>query len=223
MRVVDPELTPLGLKQAEALAHHLAHGLQQQSGAEGPGDEEPHSPRRGFSFTRLYCSPMWRSLQTAYCISESLGLQPEVWIDVHELGGMFLDQGDPPVAVPFPGRTRQQILRTFRQFVVPDTITDTGWYTGAGMEDLRTCDLRAQRVLESLRAFRDSNEHIAIVSHGAFMNRLLHAMLGSSVEQFFYLHWNTGITSLDFRRQGKSVVRYINDISHLPPELVAPG
>ena len=107
-RVCDPPLTELGKRQTEILAQHMATGV----------DIEPWSVdsrgRRGYGITRLYCSPMWRALQTTQPVGRALGLAPEVWIDIHERGGIFLDHGEDGGIVGYPGKTRSERERTTR-------------------------------------------------------------------------------------------------------------
>jgi broad specificity phosphatase PhoE len=76
-RVCDPPLTELGRRQAEIVAQHLATGTRPVPW------EENFRNRSGCGITRLYCSPMWRALQTAQYIGQTLGLAPQVWIDIH--------------------------------------------------------------------------------------------------------------------------------------------
>jgi 2,3-bisphosphoglycerate-dependent phosphoglycerate mutase len=82
----DPELTEVGERQAALLARFLSRGA---SRTEVPA----HNPKDvgGFDITDLYCSPMIRAVNTAMYISEALGLRPQVWRDVHEVGGVFLE------------------------------------------------------------------------------------------------------------------------------------
>src|SRR5262249_11293158 len=79
-RVPEPPLTELGQRQAQLLAEHLADAAHPEVAHEKlPGSASP-----GYGITHLYCSPMLRTLQTALPISEAIGVQPEIWIDVHE-------------------------------------------------------------------------------------------------------------------------------------------
>ena len=69
---------------------------------------------------------MHRALQTAAPLARALGLKPEVWLDIHEQGGMYLDKDWNKIG--FPGMTRHEILGEFPDYVLPQTITDAGWY-----------------------------------------------------------------------------------------------
>jgi 2,3-bisphosphoglycerate-dependent phosphoglycerate mutase/probable phosphoglycerate mutase len=219
-RVMDPELTPLGLRQAALLAERLATVLKPlavPAGTSGNGPGPVAESRR----LRLYCSPMWRSLQTAHFISEALGVEPEVWIEIHEHGGIFLDHGEPQGIVGYPGKSRDEILAHFPTCVLPEGITAEGWWRG-GFEDIEGCYARAVQVAEALRDRAAGDEVLLLVSHGTFMDALLKALLDQPLRSnFYYGHNNTGITHLEFTPSGWLLVRYQNRLDHLPAELIS--
>jgi 2,3-bisphosphoglycerate-dependent phosphoglycerate mutase len=216
----DPPLTEIGERQASILARHLAAGIELAPRAAATNGHD----QRGYSFTHLHCSPMWRSLQTAHPVAQALGLTPEVWTDIHEQGGIYLDHGDGRGPIGYSGKTRQEIQAIFRHFVLPPDITDRGWWN-RDHEDWPTCHQRANRVAEKLRRFAADDERgdqrVAIVSHGGFVDALLKALFGQLPDrQIFYYHYNTAISRVDFRPSGRLDVRYLNRVDHLPPELI---
>lgn len=232
-RVVDPPLTELGERQAEQLAAHLADGWQPVTWSPDPlpPDVPVRGMFRGYGLTRLYCSPMLRSLQTAQPVAEAIGIKPEIWIDIHEQGGMFLEEGEGEarVAVGKPGMTRAEISARFPDYLVPEEITERGWYNGE-FEEWALCHTRAARVAARLRewAAADRSQRIAIVSHGGFADALLKALLhGGPVESnghgpnFFYLHFNTAIDRIDFSPEARLRVSYLNRIEHLSADLLS--
>ena len=86
-RTHDPPLTELGFEQADVLARHLAE--------------------RGARIDRLVASPMLRAIQTARPVAAALGVPLEVWVEVHERGGIYV--GDPATGEGFvahPGLSR---------------------------------------------------------------------------------------------------------------------
>jgi broad specificity phosphatase PhoE len=208
-RTMDPLLTELGVRQAERVAEHLARRLPLADGTP----------------TRLYCSAMWRALHTAHCIARATGLTPEVWVDIHEHGGIYLEHceyegEDAGCVVGYPGLTRSAILAAFPGTLLPPEVTEAGWWHG-GREELADCYERAARVIEALRPRMPGRERLLMVSHGGFLNSFLKILFDQSLEwPIFYHHANTAITHLRFSAEGYLDVHYVNRVDHLPPEMV---
>lgn len=220
-RVSDPPLTELGLQQAKIVAQHLINGINPEY-VKGISPESTGSHnRRGYEIDRLYCSAMGRALQTAQPIAQVLGLDPEVWLEIHEHGGIFLDHGEPQGAVGYPGKRRSEILAQFPNYCLPETITEDGWWTG-GYEDWPACHARAIRVAHHLRRWAETDERIALVTHGGFIDALLKALFNHLPDpHLFFYHYNTAISRIDFRHDGRLGIRYLNRIDHLPAELIS--
>ena len=220
-RFEDPPLSALGERQAETLGVHVAANVHAES------RQETHraQPYSGYGFTHLYCSPMLRSLQTAEPIGRTTGLQPEVWAEIHERGGIFL--GNPRTGanlVGKPGLTRSEIRERFSTYVVPQSIAETGWWN-RDYEDSSESFGRAIRVARRLQAraaeceASGTDEGIALVSHGGFIDSLLKALFNKIPEtRIFFQHYNTAITRIDFMGSDL-LVRYVNRTCHLPPEM----
>ncbi|HEX9870696.1 MAG TPA: histidine phosphatase family protein [Candidatus Tectomicrobia bacterium] len=209
-RVVDPALTALGQQQSEQIARYLATG----------SDLFPDGSD-GFAITHLYTSPMLRTLQTAQPIAEALGLQPQVWVDIHEIGGMFLEvDGD---FVGYPGMIRQEVEALFPDYGLPDNLSDKGWWNpDDGMEVETAAQYRALKVVDALRRRALNNERIALVSHGGFIDRALKALLNqlpNIPRTVFYAHYNTAITRIDCYHQDSLRLHYLNRVEHLTPDL----
>ena len=96
---------------------------------------------------------MKRTLLTAQPISRALDLRPEIWLDIHEHGGIYLDHGEPMGKVGYPGITRPEVLAQFPGYPAPEALTDQGWWCD-GFEEWETCLLEAGDV-----ALRCGNEH----------------------------------------------------------------
>jgi len=217
----DPTLTELGERQADILARHLAVNVELVP----PGGATNGRNRPGYHFTRLYCSPMWRALQTADAIGQALGLAPEVRTDIHEQGGIYLDHWDGRGPIGYSGKTRQEIQSVFPHYVLPEEITEGGWWN-RDFEDWSACHERAIRVAAELRKWADGDqeggERVAIVSHGGFVDALLKALFNQAADRgVFYYHYNTAISRIDFREDGRLSVRYLNRVDHLPPDLIS--
>ena len=219
-RSPDPGLTQIGKRQAEMVARHLA--------ADGHPESRNGTPlastRAGYGIQTLYVSAMLRALQTARPIAAALGLDPQVMVDIHEHGGVFLgnprSETDPVRA--YTGLTRAEIEEKFPGYVVPAEISEKGWWAG-GYETIDVCEERAVRVAAALKERADAEPQtvIGMVTHGTFMDRLLKALLhGTHSRDFFFFHYNTAITCVDFIVDGPVVVRYTNRTQHLLPELI---
>jgi 2,3-bisphosphoglycerate-dependent phosphoglycerate mutase len=213
----DPGLTELGQRQAEILAEHMVTGIERQPASLERGEHlQP-----GYGITRLYCSPMWRALQTTQPVGRALNLRPHVWTDIHEQGGIYLDAGDGRGRIGYPGKTRQEIEAAFSDYVLPDDITQDGWWN-RGFEERDDFHARARRVAEQLQTWATLDERIALITHGGFTDALLKALFGHLPSRhLFHFHHNTAITHLDFFDAERLGIHYINRVDHLPPDLVS--
>ena len=79
-RISDPELTENGHLQSTYLAEFLQKGLH-LSHKEFEENERP--------FDQIFYSAMQRSLETVGQVSVAVGLKPEVWLDIHEVGRIY--------------------------------------------------------------------------------------------------------------------------------------
>ncbi len=214
-RVSDPPLTELGERQADALATHLARTPAE---AEQPGSGAAYANRTGFRFTRLFTSAMRRALQTAAPIGQAIGMQPEVWVDIHETGGVFLDYHE---GRGLPGLKRAEMAEQFPTVRLSPEVTEDGWWNRQ-RETEEEWQERAARVATELRdRYAGTDEHIGLVTHGGFAAVLLYTLLGYTwPPTVIFLHLNTAITRLDFTRDGTIVMQYFNRVEHLPSELL---
>lgn len=219
-RVCDPTLTELGFRQAELVGAHLCSGVNRDPGK--PFDLEAAGARnpRGHGITALYASPMLRALQTAELIGSIGGLTPCVHMDIHEVGGIYLDHGEPRGIVGYPGLTRGEVRARFPGFELADGLGENGWWN-KGLESRKDAFLRASRVAGSLRDRSAGTERIAMVTHAGFSNLLVGALLGLPYDESDPFHFsNTGVSLIRFRADGEVSLRYVNRVEFLPPELV---
>ena len=220
-RITDPPITELGKRQSEILAQHLATGTTQDlvPGA-APGSARAQE-RKGYGITSLYCSPMLRSLQTAYPIKEATGLLPKVWVDIHESGGMFLDHGDERGSVGYPGMTRSEILANYPDYQLAPGITEDGWWN-RDREDLANASGRAIRVAEKVVEMSETEDRVAMISHGLFINILFKALLDQLPgNHIHYRHNNTAISRISIQKSRITEVISLNRLDHLPSHLVS--
>jgi len=207
-RVVDPPLTEAGVKQAPLVAKYLA---------EGPAKDtfHPQGPSAGFEITRLFTSAHLRCLQTSAPIAEALNLDPEIWVDLHEECGIWMEGIE-----MLPGMKRSEIAEQFPRVRIPDEIGEAGWWNRPRETEAEWL-ARAKSVAEKLWAdFGDTDERIAMVVHGGFIKDLVSALIAEGpLPTGDISSRNTSISTIAFF-QGKAVVAYLNRIEHLPPDLV---
>ena len=204
-RKVDPGLTTIGYQQRDLLARFLHN--------------EPDVAGEGFEIDRLYTSAMYRSLLTTQPVSDALSLAPNVWPDLHELGGMYQSQNGNRTG--FGGMTRGAILQEFPGFDLPSSISDSGWYDAdMGFEPLTKSIERARAVARRLHAWSESEHVIALVSHAGFLNLLLQALDDDMPlrKGWRYYHNNTAFTRIDYI-EGQPIIHYMNRAEHLPAGL----
>jgi broad specificity phosphatase PhoE len=201
-------LTPAGELQAERTARYLAD--RRHLHADARDRERP-------SFDQLYCSPMLRALQTARPIARALGVPYEVWVDIHEIGGIYLDRDGRKVG--YAGHTRSQLLERFPECTLPHDLSEQGWWN-RDFEEAHEGYTRAAKVARALRARAGEAARIGLVSHGDFLSALLKA-LGDQDHgnAAYYEHRNTGITHVDLTPLGARV-RYLNRVDHLDDTLI---
>jgi 2,3-bisphosphoglycerate-dependent phosphoglycerate mutase len=211
----DPELTDAGLKQAYILADFLAA----QPGKVEKAGLDPQNTQ-GFPFTHLYCSLMTRSIQTGSAVSTALGIPLTAWFDFHETGGIYLEDEPSGELRGQPGKTRTQLLDRFPSLVLPETVTESGWWNRPfENEDERLP--RARRVLEDLLARHgETEDRVAVVSHGGFFNAFMTALLGfDQFQNFWFQINNASITRIDFFEESFGIV-YLNRLEYMPRDLI---
>jgi 2,3-bisphosphoglycerate-dependent phosphoglycerate mutase len=213
----DPELTDIGRQQTESLTRFLC-----QSGIFSPSDNRDPQNIAGFGLTHLYTSLMVRAVSTAAIVAEALGLPLIAGVDLHEGGGIYLDDEN-GYPVGRPGKSRSYFMTRFPTLVLPDSLDDEGWWN-------RPYELHIQRNARAQRVWQDiltrhgnTNDRVAIFSHGGFYNHLLAALLNIPYRTPNGSHWfhinNVGITRFDFST-GRVDIIYQNRVDFLPRELI---
>lgn len=218
----EPPLSEIGQRQAQMLAEQLAAAAARPR----PETDRLAWVTNEHPVDTLYVSPMLRALQTALPISRGLGVQPQVWVDIHEHGGVFT--GNPDVegdVIGYPGLTRAEIAAQFAGYQVVDGVHDGGWWSG-GYEEMDVCYSRGCRVAERLYGLAEERPDatIALVTHGTFLDALLQALFVPNEgygERVHFSHLNTAVSRIDFGKNRRIALRYLNRIDHLPAELVS--
>jgi 2,3-bisphosphoglycerate-dependent phosphoglycerate mutase len=216
-RVADPKLTGVGERQAAQVAEFLA--------APGHGTAREWDPLNlnGFPITHCYTSLMERAVATGHKIAEALDLPLLAWIDIHETGGMFLDDPETGERLSKPGLSRGYLEQTYSRLVLPDAVTEEGWWNRPfEPEDVR--QHRADRVREELLARHGgTDDAVVFVSHGGFFNHFLWAVLDipePEDDTLWFAANNASVTRLDFVERERVVVGYLNRVDFLPRDLL---
>jgi 2,3-bisphosphoglycerate-dependent phosphoglycerate mutase len=224
----DPELTDVGLKQAQVLGEFLANDRKLEM---VPNNGAASQNVEGFQFTHLYCSLMTRAVQTGTAVSNAMGIPLTGWLDLHETGGIYLEENIPDDNGMFvtatqqlrglPGKTRTEFAARFPRLILPESVTDEGWWNRPYETDEERIP-RAQRVLaELLDRHGKTDDRVAIVSHGGFFNTLMTVMLGfDRFQNFWFAVNNASISRFDFGDDHFGII-YINRLDYMPPELIS--
>jgi 2,3-bisphosphoglycerate-dependent phosphoglycerate mutase len=235
-RSEDPELTETGQQQALRLADFVRR-IDQAARAPAATSGSPNGDgaasqgstgssvvnelrRDYFGFTHLYTSLMVRSVLTGIPLAEAAGVPLQGWVDIHETGGIFLDDEVSGEPQGLPGRARSYFMQRFETLILPETVNEDGWWNRPFEDDLQRTE-RARRVLiELLQRHGGTNDRVALVSHGAFYNHLMRAIFGGEPNHTWWVMNNTGITRVDFSEAGRTMLIYHNRTDHLPEELI---
>ena len=217
-RSEDPELTETGKQQALLLADFIARTDIAARNGDHPADLALR--RDYFGFTHLYTSLMVRSIATGLPVAGTSGLPLNGWIDIHETGGIFLDDEVTGEPHGLPGRTRSYFQERFADLVLPDDVSETGWWNRP-FERREQRDARAAKVLsELLERHGGTDDRVAMVSHGAFYNHLMRAIFGTKDQRIWFVMNNTGISRVNFHEDGQANLIYHNRTDHLPDEML---
>ena len=220
-RVPDPEITAIGHRQSQALAAHLAH----------PTAEPRQHPFRDdidqqFGLTQVCCSLMTRSILTAQYIAETCDIGLQALADVFEKHGIYEVDAD-GIMQGLPGPDRDYFAERFPALALPGDINESGWWNRP-VEDEAAFLQRMREVVAAMRQrLQDSDDNVALVAHGDFIDQFMNELMGVVRHQPNYdNHWvanwtfhNTSISRVDFVDGAHNVV-YLNRIDHLPNELV---
>jgi len=215
-RVEDPELTDLGWRQAKAVAEYIRSQQQDYQ-----YDQDDIQNLKGLGITHLYSSLMTRALSTAHSIAEQIHLPVRGWIDIHECGGIFLDDEISGERKGLPGKTGEELANRFPNLIIPDGLGVEGWWN----RPYESQDLwigRAQRVVERLITMhQDHNDRIALVSHGCFFRYFLCAVFNLDANDGAWFDMNNvAITRLEINGDTKRLY-YLNRVDFLPKELIS--
>lgn len=192
----DPGLTDLGRRQAEALAQFLLTA--------------------DLGITHLYTSLMIRAVATGAILAEALDLPLLAWEDLHEVGGIYLEDKATGERVGRAGASRAYFTAHYPRLVLPESVAEAGWWNRP-FEEREQRPARARRFWAELKARHGAtDDRVAVIGHGGFYNHLLAVLLDMPTREgyWFVLH-NTAMSRLDFHDRGVDLV-YLNRTDHLP-------
>ena len=149
--------------------------------------------------TKIYASTLTRAKETASFLSASTGIPVIFDEDLMEFNNGLL-----------AGLSRKEADEKYP--IIPDLPVDQAVY---GMESMLAFRQRAERALKRIVTENNSDDTVAVVSHGGMINQLYHALLGLPVESdFFFCTGDTGVHTWLLKENGKSLV-CANDRSYL--------
>lgn len=213
-RSEDPVLSDIGKEQARLLGDFIRSKDEQAAGG------EKLLKRDYFGFSHLYTSLMIRSVQTGTTISECSGIPLVAWPEIHETGGIYLD--DPISGEPRgqPGKTRSFFQKNYEGLVLPDSITDAGWWNRPPekVEEFRPRAKKVWQILQERHGKTD--DRVAIISHGGFYVELMRVIFEVQRENIWFTMFNTGVTRIDLNQDGHAALIYHNRTDHLPDRLL---
>jgi 2,3-bisphosphoglycerate-dependent phosphoglycerate mutase len=214
-RVPDPQLTEVGRKQVEVAADFLKAILK---------NETTEYNDQLFKYEgediHIYCSLMERAIQSGLIISKILSLPLKAHLDIHENGGLYLDDPLTTERTGVPGKNPEDLKITYPDLILPEGINSYGWWNRP-FEERETRRMRARRVLNDLKAYYgNSNTILILIIHGGFYNYLLRAALDlrDDTEVWFDL-FNAAITFLEISDNFINLI-YCNRYDFIPRELV---
>jgi 2,3-bisphosphoglycerate-dependent phosphoglycerate mutase len=213
-RSEDPELTDLGRQQAERLAQFL-----QQPKPSPTWDGRDAQNVAGFGITHLYTSLMVRAVETGYAVAQALGLPLVAWRDLHEEGGIYMDDGQGN-RLGRPGKSRSFFAENYPRLVLPDGLDDGGWWNRPYEADEERPERAARLVKELLAQHGRTDDRVAVISHGGFYNHFIAAVLRMPRKTgLWYALNNVALTRIDFFPDWVDLV-YHNRLDYLPREMI---
>jgi 2,3-bisphosphoglycerate-dependent phosphoglycerate mutase len=233
-RSYDPPLTDLGRRQAECVAEFIRHDLHTWNplGAHG-ARHDPASTAP--PLTHLYTSLMTRAVDTGIVIARALDLPLRGWVEIHESGGLYLEDEITGEKVGQPGRARAEWQAVYPQLVLPEDLAEGGWWDRPH-EEREERPLRARRVWNLLlERHGGTDDRVGLIAHGGFYNHLLQVIIGfaradgsgsedggtaAPDKDIWFALNNCALSRVDVNARGVAFV-FLNRFDFLPPELVS--
>lgn len=215
-RSMDPELTEKGWRQARQLAKYLAKHQTPRL-----NDTNNTQNKFGYGITHLYSSLMVRAVATGCEVARALNMPLRGWVDLHEEGGIYLSDPDSGDRLGYPGKNQAYFAQHYSELHLEEGIARDGWWNRPYETPEEVLERVGRFYAELLAKHGDTDDHVAVVSHGGFYNAFLHYILGmpSDKENIWFVMNNTAITRIDFNA-GETIVAYLNRVDFLPAEMI---
>jgi phosphoserine phosphatase len=184
---LDPPMTEMGHRQIKLAAEYLSN--------------------KGFN--HIYCSPLYRAMQTAGILRESLSIEPVVDPVFCEIWG-----------TDWNGHTKVELQKAFPWAELPDELGDHQWWPQIA-ETKENIIQRAEQAIKSiLDIHKGLEDRVCLVGHGMFTDAILHVLLGASYRNGVTFNlYNSSLCRMEFDINGDKVIKSINEVNHLPMEI----
>ena len=157
---------------------------------------------------------------TASIVADALDMPVFGLEGIHESGGIYLEDADAGNLTGLPGKTPVELQAAFPRLVLTDEINPKGWWNRP-FESRENRPKRASQVLAwLLQKHGDSDDQVALFSHGGFYNYLVAAMMGmQDAPPIWFDMNNCGVSRFDLR-EDHFIMLYHNRIEHLQGSLI---
>ncbi|MCH2271200.1 MAG: hypothetical protein MK510_11870 [SAR324 cluster bacterium] len=149
-------------------------------------------------------------------------VQPEVWVDIHEVGGLYELNPIDGKKVGCSGLYLEEINNGFPDYILPAALTNQGWWNREA-EEMSATHLRVKQVLQLLTDRAAENSRIGLVTQGAFMSiffSMLFKLLPS--KKMMFQRYNSRISRISFEKKDRIIIQYLNFFEYLPESLRIP-
>lgn len=157
---------------------------------------------------KIYSSPLERTRKTADAVNKYHGLPVIIKENIIEINGGCIE-GLPWKQLP---ELHPELAKDWN--LEPHNFAPEG---GESMRQLH------QRIWEAMNQIIDESrgQTVAVVTHGCAIRNFLCRVMGYPIERLPEVEWcdNTGISMLEVDDHNNFSIGFINDITHLPPEL----
>ncbi|RJP26876.1 MAG: histidine phosphatase family protein [Candidatus Omnitrophota bacterium] len=163
--------------------------------------------------THLYGSPLYRALETMEICRDSLSFEPVISPLFCEIWGEN-----------WRARPVEELQIRFRWASFPPSMSNGQWWPRQAEEESQI-EARARAVWDLImQNHRGENQCVGLISHIEMGNAMLQGLFGMKYDRNLYFHQrNAAFTRLDVQSETMFCLNYLNDVSHLSPNLWTEG